>query len=125
MDRGNIHIIPDDTQGGIIALALENSVAHLLRLFLHPILSQRLRGYAHKMKDVSVSDYEGTIRLDKLRPLLFLNLHKTAEAIGNIIGQPGAAESRMGSQTPNGKLSHIQLHILLECEKQSRQPVML
>ena len=67
MGRGNIHIIPDDTQGGIIALALENSVSHLLRLFLHPILSQRLRGFANEMKDIAVSAYEGTIRLDMLR----------------------------------------------------------
>ena len=61
MGRGDIYIIPDDTQGGIIALALENSVTHFLCLFLHSILSQRLRGFAHKMKDISVNAYEGTM----------------------------------------------------------------
>ena len=66
----------------MIALALQDSVAHLLCLLLHPIFSQRLRGFAHKMKDVSVSAYEETIRLDTLRPLLFLNLHETAGFIG-------------------------------------------
>ena len=66
------------------------------------------------MKDIAVSAYEGTIRLDLRRLLLFLNLHETAESIVNVVGQPGAAEGRMGSQPPYGKFSHIQFHIFLE-----------
>ena len=63
------------------------------------------------MKDIAVSPYEGTIRLDTLRlRFCFLNLHKTAESIGNVVGKPCAAECRMGSQPPYSKLSHIQLH---------------
>ena len=61
MGRCDIHIIPDNAQGRMIAFALENPVTHLICLFLHPILSQRLRGFAHKMKDISVSAYEGTM----------------------------------------------------------------
>ena len=77
------------------------------------------------MKDIAVSPYEGTIRLDTLRlRFCFLNLRKTAETIGNVVGQPCAAESRMGSQPPYGKFSHIQLHIFLEGKQQARQPIM-
>ena len=110
---------------GAIALASENSVTHFLCLFLHSILSQGLRGFAHEVKDIAISLYEGTIRLDLLRlRFCFLNLHKTAETIGNVVGQPGAAEGGMGSQPPYGKLSHIQLHIFLEGKQQARQPIM-
>ena len=38
----DIHIIPNNAQGGIIALALKNSAAHFLRLFLHSILPECL-----------------------------------------------------------------------------------
>ena len=86
MGRCDIHIIPDNAQGRMIDFELENPVTHLICLFLHPILSQRLRGFAHKMKDISVSAYEGTIRLTMLRlRFCFLNLHETAETIRNII----------------------------------------
>ena len=34
----DIHIIPNNAQGGIIALALKDSAAHFLRLFLHSVL---------------------------------------------------------------------------------------
>ena len=77
------------------------------------------------MKDISVSANERAIRLDTIRLLLFLNLHETAETIGNVVGQPGAAEGRMGSQPPYGKLSHIQLHIFLEGKQQAGEAVML
>ena len=38
----DIHIIPNNAQGRIVTLALKNSAAHFLRLFLHSILPECL-----------------------------------------------------------------------------------
>ena len=67
MGRGDIYIIPDDTQCGIIALASENSVTHFLRLFLHPILPKRLGGNSYEAEYVAVLTYERAVWLDVLR----------------------------------------------------------
>ena len=61
MSGTDIHIIPHDTQGGIIALALKDSAAHLIFLFLHPVLSQRLRGFSNEMKDIAVRSPDSII----------------------------------------------------------------
>lgn len=42
VSSGDIHIIPNNAQGGIVAPTLKDSTAHFLRLFLHSILPECL-----------------------------------------------------------------------------------
>ena len=60
----NVHIITDDTQGGIIALALGDSMEHFPCLVLHAMLPQGLSGNSQQIMDIPISTYERTVRFD-------------------------------------------------------------
>ena len=83
----DVHIIPDDTQSRIIALALGNPVEHLRSLLLHAMLSQGLTGNPQQVTDIAISPYQRTVRFDYS---LFLLLEKAPEPVRDIVRQPGA-----------------------------------
>ena len=120
---GDIHIIPNNAQGGIIALALKDPAAHFLRLFLHSILRECPWGNSHNIEYAPVLTYERAVWLDAFGSG-FLFLNKTAQSVRYIVRQPCSAEGGIGCQPPYSKLSHIQFHILFEGEQHTGQPVM-
>ena len=60
----DVHIIPDDTQSRIIALALGNPVEHLRSLLLHTMLSQGSTSNSNEIHDVPILAYEWAVRFD-------------------------------------------------------------
>lgn len=51
---GDIHIVTDDRQGGVVALALGDAGAHLLCLVCQSVFSQGAGSNAHKVEDIAV-----------------------------------------------------------------------
>ena len=91
-----IHIIRNDAQNRIVALALGDPLPHLSSLFLHTILFQNSGGNPHKIEDISILTDQRAVRFR----LHFLILLVPAKLDVHIITEPHSAKLLVGLYTP-------------------------
>lgn len=109
IEAGDVHIVPNDTEGRIVALGLSYAGPHFLCLVIQAVLLQCSGGKAQEIEDVPIRPDKRAVRL--LLDLLGLVTGETAQAVGHKVRQPAAAKLPMGGKSPSCQLSDIQLHI--------------
>ena len=116
----DIHIVTDDRQGGVVALALSDAGAHLLCLVCKAVFSQGAGSNAHKVEDIAVLPDEGTVGL-AVTLLGRLVPGKTAKTVFYIVAEPGTAEVVVGTDAPQSELAHIDFGPILQREHETGQ----
>ena len=117
-----LHIFADDSQCFLVAVArsAHDAGLHFLCFCRHAILPKNSGGNTHQMEDVAVLPQQRAERAGVLLP----DGAKPAQPVGNIVGQPCAAECAVGLQTPHRQLPHIHLNVL-EGEQQIVESIVL
>lgn len=85
------------------------------------MLPQSAGSDPHQVKNIAILPDQRTVRLFRLRRRF---PDKPAQAVGNKIREPCAAESIMGLQTPHGKFSNLQVHTLKGIEQTGKAVIL-
>ncbi len=115
-----LHILADDVEGLIVVATGGHTADHLITLLLHPGLLQQAGSAAHDAEDIAVLAQQ--FHFGFLRRL-FLR-YEAAQPVGDVVGQPCAAELPVGLDAPHGQPAHVQLDSL-EGEQQVGQAAVL
>lgn len=115
-----IHIIRNDAQSRIVALALGDPLPHLSGLLTHSILFQRSGSNPHKIEYISVLTDQQTVGL--LLYLLILPVPTKFDV--RIITEPHSAKLFSGLYAPCCQLIYIQLQFRCEWKQQTGTALM-